>query len=441
MNKKFETSNTSSENLEFPVPDHSLWIKILVGMALGVGVGLILSPHGMAIVNPETANDLAAWIKLPGVLFLGLIQMVIIPLVLCSIILGITQSGELDFIKTMGVRVILYFICTTIIAVTIGMSIAYLINPGEYIDQDLVQSFQAEQILINEQASQKVFDDLTVPDRITNLIPTNVFGAIVEKNLLQIVIAAMIAGIALVSISSVTAKPLIRLCEAGQAVSMHIIGWAMVIAPYAVFGLICDITIKLGLDSLASMGVYMATVIAGLLSMVMVYTLIAVFIGRQNPIAFFKSIKETQLLAFSTSSSAATMPFTMSCAESRLGVSPKVSRFVIPLGATINMDGTALYQVVATIFLVQIFGDVSGIELSTTDLILLIMTTVGASIGTPATPGVGIVVLATILTSIGLNPAAVGLILGVDRILDMCRTTVNVTGDLTASIVMNRFMK
>ena len=222
---------------------------------------------------------------------------------------------------------------------------------------------------------------------------------------------------------------------------MKIIGWAMMIAPYAVFGLLCDITIKLGFDAIASMGVYVGTVIAGLICMIIVYGLIVFLVARKNPLSFFKSIKEVQLLAFSTSSSAATMPFTMSCAETRLAIPAKVSRFVVPLGATINMDGTAMYQVIAAIFLLQIFGDAQGVELSNTDLILLIITIVGASIGTPATPGVGIVVLATILSGIGLNPVAVGLILGVDRILDMCRTSVNVTGDLTATVVMNRFVK
>ncbi len=428
-------------NSELPKFDNHLWIKILIGMAIGIGVGLTLSPHGLAIVEPEISSLLASWIKLPGIFFLGIIQMVVIPLILCSIVLGITQSGELTFLKKIGIRVVLYFVCTTIVAVTIGMTLANIINPGNFIDQELVQNFQVEQTTAAEGSGQQTFDSLTIPDRISNMIPTNIAGAVVEKNLLQIVISAMVFGVALLSIPAASAKPVLNLCESGQAVSMKIVGWAMTIAPYAVFGLLCDITIKLGFGAIAGMGMYMATVIIGLICMMVAYGVIATVIGKQNPITFFKAIKETQLLAFSTSSSAATMPFTLSCAETRLGVSPKVSRFVVPLGATINMDGTALYQVVAAIFLIQIFGDASGIELTTVGMVMLIMTTVGASIGTPATPGVGIVVLATILTSIGLDPAAVGFILGVDRILDMCRTSVNVTGDLTASVVMNRFMK
>ncbi len=421
----------------------NLWVHILIGMVLGVVLGLALSPHGFALVDKEVSSLLASWLKLPGTFFLGMIQMVVIPLVLCSIILGVTQSGELGFLKKMGVRIILYFVVTTTLAISIGISLVSVIQPGNYIDPALVESFRQEQPLqASGQAAEniKMLQNLTVPERIANLIPVNVPHAVVERNLLQIVIAAMVIGIAIVSLPSNVIRPITDLCVSGQAIAMTVIGWAMAIAPYAVFGLLCDITIKLGFGALAGMGMYMATVILGLLCVVFMYLIIASVIGRKNPIEFIRSVKETQLLAFSTSSSAATMPFTLSCAEEKLDVSPKVARFVVPLGATINMDGTALYQAIAALFLVQVFGAVSGVELSTTDIVLLMVTTVGASIGTPAMPGVGIIVLSTILVGIGIHPAAVGFILGVDRILDMCRTTVNVTGDLTASVVMEQWL-
>ncbi len=437
MSKESEEHIDNALHSPFP---KNLWVKILVGMFAGVVVGLLISPYGFGIVDKDVSSILATWIRLPGTFFLGMIQMVVIPLILCSIILGITQSGELGFLKKIGLRVILYFITTTIIAISIAMLLVHTINPGKYIDQELIQSFQVEQEFSGDN-SAKTFENLTIPQRIENLIPTNIPNAVIEKNLLQIVIAAMIVGVALVTMPKATAQPILSLSVSGQALSMKVIGWAMIIAPYAVFGLICDITIKLGFTALLGMGMYMATVIAGLLLMVFVYILIAKFIGGYGVFDFLKAIRATQLLAFSTSSSAATMPFTLACAEENLKIPPKIARFVIPLGATINMDGTALYQAVAAIFLVQIFGAAAGVELSTADMILLMVTTVGASIGTPATPGVGIVVLATILTSIGIPPAAVGFILGVDRILDMCRTSVNVTGDLTASIVMNKWLK
>ncbi|MGH1403431.1 MAG: dicarboxylate/amino acid:cation symporter [Alphaproteobacteria bacterium] len=417
-----------------------LWLKILIGMLVGVIVGLLLSPYGGALVDSDTAYQLAAWLKLPGVFFLGMIQMVVIPLILCSIILGITQSGEIEFLKKIGWRIVAYFIGTTTIAIIIGIGLVNVIKPGTFIDPSLVQNFQEEMLLQNV-SEVKTFEDLTIPQRISNIIPVNVPGAMVERNLLQIVVAAMIVGIALLTMPSASTKPVIDLCISGQGIAMTVIGWAMKIAPFAVFGLLCDIMIKLGVGALAGMGMYMLTVIAGLLAMACVYVLIVMLIGRYDPIRFIKGAKEAQLLAFSTSSSAATMPFTLSCVEENMGADPKIARFVVPLGATINMDGTALYQAVAALFLVQVFGVVSGVELSNTDIVLLMITTVGASIGTPATPGVGIVVLATILTGIGLHPAAVGFIFGVDRILDMCRTTVNVTGDMAATIVMQRWLK
>ncbi len=417
----------------------SLWVKILIGMMGGIAAGLVLSPHGVGIAGNDLPFMLASWVKLPGIFFLGMIQMVVIPLVLCSIILGITQSGELSFRKKMGIRIVFYFIFTTSVAITIGVALASIIQPGNFIDPQLIANFHQDNLVAGAQVN--TFEDLTIPERISNLIPVNVAGAVVEKNLLQIVIAAMIVGIALVTMAPKNAAPIIQLCQSGQEVAMTVIGWAMRIAPYAVFGLLCDIVIRLGMGALFGMAMYMATVIIGLLSMICVYFLIVMVIGKYNVFKFIAGIRDAQLLAFSTSSSAATMPFTLACAEERLDVDPKISRFVVPLGATINMDGTALYQAVAALFLVQIFGAGAGVELSRMDLVLLMVTTVGASIGTPATPGVGIVVLATILTSIGIPPAAVGFILGVDRILDMCRTTVNVTGDLTATVVMQRWLK
>ncbi len=418
--------------------DKTLWIRIIIGMVLGIALGLVLSPHGLAIVTPDTSTLIAPWVKLPGVFFLGLIQMVVIPLVLCSIVLGITQSGELEFVQKIALRLVLYFVCTTFIAISIGMILVHTINPGKYIDPVLVQSFESSSLQTEEQPT---FEDLTIPDRISNLIPTNIASDIVQKNLLQIVIAAMILGAALLTLPETTARPVKDLCESGQALSMRIIGWAMVLAPYAVFGLLCEITIKLGFSALVGMGMYMLTVIIGLLCMMAVYIAIATIVTKRSPLWFLGAIKETQLLAFSTSSSAATMPFTLTCAEEKLNVSAKITRFTIPLGATINMDGTAMYQAIAAVFLVQVFGAASGVELSAAELAVLMLTTIGASIGTPATPGVGIVVLATILTGIGINPAAIGFILAVDRVLDMCRTTVNVTGDLTATLVMKKILK
>ncbi len=418
------------ESSHFIIDQH-LWIKILIGMALGVATGMALSPAGLLIATQDTAFAVGEWLALPGVLFLGLIKMVIVPLVICSIILGIAESGSLEFLGRMGLRIIPYFILTTAIAVTIGIVLVQIINPGAVIDPALVQGAMEKGI-----NTTHTFSDLTIPQRIANIIPENPAKARLNRDMLQIVIASILVGVAMITVPQSTIKPFKDLCVSGQVLSMKIISWAMVIAPYAVFGLLCNITIRMGFDALISVGLYAATVLAGLGCMMLVYLFIAHTIGRFSPRAFLGGIKEAQLLAFSTSSSAATMPFSIQAAEEQLHVRPEISRFVVPLGATINMDGTALYQAVAAVFLCQVFQ----IDLSLSETILLILTTIGASIGTPATPGVGLVVLATILSGLGVPAEGIALIIGVDRILDMCRTTVNVTGDLTATAVMNKIV-
>ncbi|MCB9990779.1 MAG: dicarboxylate/amino acid:cation symporter [Rhodospirillales bacterium] len=432
--KQSARGKSLSESTQFMISQH-LWLRILAGMVLGIITGLLLSPSGFALVEANMAFTIGEWIKLPGVVFLGLIQMVIVPLVICSIILGIAESGSMEMIRRLGLRIIPYFITTTVIAISIGMALVHIIHPGTAIDPAL-----AEMSLASGAAADSIpshtFNDLTIPQRIANLIPTNPAKAELERNMLQIVIASMLAGLALLGIEDKTAKPFKDLCIAGQVLSMKIISWGMVIAPFAAFGLLGNITIRIGADALVSVGLYMVTVLTALACMMAVYLLIVKLFSDFNIRQFVSGIREAQLIAFSTSSSAATMPVSIQCAEEKLDIRPDVSRFVIPLGATINMDGTALYQAVAAVFLCQVFG----VDLSPGELVLLMMTTVGASIGTPATPGVGIVVLATILVGIGVPAEGIALIIGVDRILDMCRTTVNVTGDLTASAVMQKWL-
>lgn len=420
---------------------HNLWLKILIGMGLGIFLGLLLSPENydllakFGMADTLSADTFGEWIALPGVIFLGLIQMVIVPLVLCSIILGVAENGDITSVKKLGLRIVPYFLMTTAVAITIGIFLVSTFQPGAIMDQSVVSNMM-EDVTANDGGQTQTFDNLTIPQRIENMIPTNPAKAQVEKNMLQIVIAAILVGIALLGIPKKTGKPLMDLCVAGQILSMKIIGWAMMIAPIAVFGLLCDITIKLGYDALQSLGMYVVTVLAGLGCMMMVYLLIVKILANRPVGAFMSGIREAQLIAFSTSSSAATMPISIQAAEEKLHIKEDVSRFVIPLGATINMDGTAMYQAIAALFLCQVFG----IDLTMGETVLLLLTTVGASIGTPATPGVGIVVLATILLGIGVPPEGIALIIGVDRLLDMCRTTVNVTGDLTATTVMHRWM-
>lgn len=409
--------------------DRNLWLKILIGMGLGIGLGLLLSPTSMALVDEMTALEIGEWVALPGVIFLGLLTMIVIPLIICSIVLGVTASGDLGFLKKTGLKLIIYFVITTFISIVIGVMVVQAINPAQYISNSFV-----EQTMASTDAPSEIFDELSVPQRIANMLPVNFTEASLDRNMIQIVIFSFFLGIIMLTLPKSRTKIFSDLCEFGQDACMKVIEWAMKLAPYAVFGLICNITIQIGFDTVAGVGAYMLSVLIGLLSMFGVYLIIVTCIAKRNPLEFMRSIRNTQIFAFSTSSSAATMPFTLKAAEENLGVDPKISRFVIPIGATINMDGTALYQAAAALFLCSLFG----VELSTGEIFLLMLTTVGASIGTPATPGVGIIVLATILSGIGVPPEGIGIILGVDRILDMCRTTLNVSGDLVASTVMDR---
>ncbi len=409
-----------------------LWLQILLAMCSGLFIGILLSAEGGAAVSSETSLIIASWLKLPGTIFLNLIQMVVIPLIMSSIITGISSSGSTDYLKNVGLRIFPYFLCTTTIAVTIGLTIAMLIKPGNYIEADIVEVGTS-----SIEANVNAMDQSTVPDRIAALIPANFAEANVNQNMLQVVIFSIIIGVAIMTLSSERKRTLLSIADAIQDVALKVVSWAMLLAPLAVFGLLADITIRVGYEAIIGMSVYVGTVILGLMLLLVVYLLIVKLATNSSLSLFVKSVRDVQLLAFSTSSSAAVMPLSIKTAIEKLGVKPAISKFIVPLGATINMDGTALYQVVAALFLTQVYG----VDLTSGEIVLLVVTTVGASIGSPSTPGVGIVILAAILQNIGIPPSGVALIIGVDRILDMCRTTINVTGDLTACVVMNNWLE
>lgn len=410
-----------------------LWFQVIVGMFLGIGVGLLLSPTAFALVPENIAFAIAPWVALVGNIFLALIQMIVVPLVMSSIILGVTSAGNPQVLKNLGLKIAPYFLFTTIVAVFIGICVSYLIQPGNFVSSEMISQIVDTQIVLKESYSLK---EISIPDMIVQLIPINTVKERLDGNILAFVILAIFVGVALMSMKEDVAKPLKDLAKSLQAFSLTVVRWAMKIAPYAVFGLLCNITIQIGFDAISSMSMYLFTVILGLFLLLCFYLIIVYLASKMKPLDFLKKIREVQLMAFSTSSSAAVMPLSMKTAEEKLHIPETISKFVIPLGATINMDGTALYQVCAAIFLTQLFG----IDLDLIAIIILAITTVGASIGAPSTPGVGIIILATILQGLGVPAEGVALILGVDRILDMCRTTINVTGDLTATIVMKKLL-
>jgi len=407
-----------------------LWLQVLVAMVLGITTGILIGPS-VGLIPADYVTPLTSWLALPGYLFLALIQMIVIPLVVASIILGMSSSESTAQLRSTGVRTGLFFLGTTVAAVVIGLVVASLIKPGLYIDTaglgDLARpATQAA-------ASAPAIGMAELPTRIAEVIPANPLRAGLEQNMLQVVVFALLIGVALVSMPRTQARPLLELLAAVQELSMVVVRWAMYLVPFAVFGLLVQLAARLGIDALLGMGLYVLTVIFGLALVLLMYLAILWVATKRTPLPFLKAIRDVQLLAFSTSSSAAVMPLTIQTAENRLNVSTASARFVIPLGTTINMAGTALYQVVATLFLAQVFA----IDIGLSGLILVVFLAVGASIGSPGTPGIGIVILSMLLGSVGVPTAGIALIIGVDRILDMFRTTINVTGDLVASCVMD----
>lgn len=412
-----------------------LWLQVLIGMILGIATGMAIGPT-TGWIDPGLGKTLGDWLALPGRLFLTLIQMIVIPLVIASIIRGLASGESLEQLRSTGLRVMAYFIATTAIAVSVGIAMAVLIQPGLHIDRSALELGLAAVPPVAAPAP----DGLTferLPERIVALLPSNPLDAMLSANMLQVVVFALIFGTALVILPAQQARPLLDLLGSLLAVCMTIVRWAMWLAPFAVFGLLAQLTARIGLDAVLGMGVYVATVLAGLLLMFGLYLLIVSLFTTRSALHFLGASRELLLLAFSTSSSAAVMPLTLRVAEERLGVRASIANFVIPLATTINMNGTALYQGVAALFLAQVFG----VDISFGEMLLIVLVSVGAAIGSPATPGVGIVILAMVLTSVGIPAAGIALILGVDRILDMSRTAINVAGDLVACMLAERWQQ
>ncbi|MDF1628343.1 MAG: dicarboxylate/amino acid:cation symporter [Alcanivoracaceae bacterium] len=407
-----------------------LWLQVLVAMFFGIVTGIVIGPSG-GLLEPVSAQLVGSWLAVPGYLFLALVQMIVVPLVIASIILGMTSSGDMQELRSIGWRTAVFFLATTLVAVMIGLAVALLIKPGEYISAAMLP-----EAAIVAEAQAQAPSLVELPAQIIAIIPTNPLQASVEQNMLQVVIFAIFVGIALATMTTKRAQPLIDLFGAVQEVSMVVVRWAMYLVPLAVFGLMAQLTARTGLDALLGMGVYVTTVLLGLLIAFAFYLTLYALWCRSSPRVFLRDSRDVLLLAFSTSSSAAVMPLTMRTAEEKFAVQKSVSRFVIPLGTTINMAGTALYQVVATLFLAQVFQ----VDVGLSGLLLVVVLAVGASIGSPGTPGIGIVILSMLLGTVGIPAEGIALIIGVDRILDMSRTTLNVSGDLIAASIINRYV-
>lgn len=407
-----------------------LWLKVIIGLVLGAALGICLNPS-TGFVSEETSGSIASWLDLPGNIFMKLIHMIMIPLIFTSIISGIVSNVN-DNLKTFGLSLAGYFLFTTAVAISLGVVVALLFRPGQFIAER--GGFAATDTDTNtDSPPAQMFTN--IPESISNLIPSNPLESILTGEMLSIVIFTLIIGVAITQLKKTTVNPMIRFVEAIQKICMVIVGWAMRLVPYAVFGLMAALLSRTGIGVLMGLGYYMLVVLAGLAMLLVFYLIVIAVLGRTNPFKFLGKIKEPQLLAFSTASSAAVMPLSMKTADEKLGVSSNISDFVIPIGATVNMDGTALFQCVTVLFMAQGYG----IDLSVMNVLLITVTVVAASIGTPAVPGGGVIVLASVLKSSGIPTEGLLIIIGIDRVLGMFRTAVNVTGDLTAAIVFNRW--
>jgi Na+/H+-dicarboxylate symporter len=412
--------------------DGKLWLQVLIGLFLGLVTGIAIGP-GAGLVEVETGVIIGNWLAFPGKLFLASIQMIVIPLVFASIVTGLTGGGSTEQLRTLGVTVGAFFVVSTGIAAAVGIALAIWIKPGSYLSITSDIDVTGETVPVAEKVSLVQ----QLPEMVVGLIPSNPLNAMVEGQMVQIVLFAFVFGLALLSMAHDKSRPLLELLGALQEVCMSIVRWAMLLAPYAVFGLMAQLTSRTGWQTLIGLSVYVLTVIAGLITLLAAYLLFLRLVSGERPLQFLGKARELMLLAFSTSSSAAVMPLSMKTAVEKFGVRESVAKFVIPLGATVNMNGTALYQAVAAVFLAQVYQ----IDLNVGAMALIVMSAVGASIGSPATPGVGIVILAGILVSIGVPASGIALIIGVDRLLDMSRTSINVSGDLVAAIFAERILR
>lgn len=393
-----------------------LTTKILIGLGLGAMTGLILN-----IFSPELFSVLDKFLFTPlGKIFINLISMLVVPIVLFSIILGTAGLGDPKKLGRIGLKTVTYFLATTAIAIVIGISLAYLIKPG------LMGEFDTSG------AEFKAEKAPSVSETFLNLIPTNPFEALTTGNMLQVIIFALFIGIALTALGTKT-KGVLNLVEQGNDIMMYLVGLVMKFAPYGTFGLIATAIGSQGIGAIKAMGVYMLVVVLALIiHAVLTYGSSVYLFARKSPLWFFKGFSPAMGVAFSTSSSNATLPVSMETAQKNLRVPESVSSFVQPLGATINMDGTAIMQGVATIFIAQVYG----VDLTLAELGTVVITAVLASIGTAGVPGVGLIMLAMVLQSVGLPVEGIGLILGIDRLLDMARTAVNITGDAACAVIV-----
>ena len=409
-----------------------LHTKILLGLLLGAALG---TSANVFAHNPPWVQWFATNVASPvGQIFLRLLLMTVIPLVFCSIVLGVAGLGDIRKVGRVGIRSISYFLISTAISATIGIVLVNAARPGEGLPpalrDQLMAAYQSQVQGLQAGGPSKFGVDMLV-----NFFPRNPIQAAASMDMIGLIVFSLIFGAALTLIPEEKAKPVIRVLDAVGEAIVKIIGMAMRLAPYGVFGLIFYVTSRLGLDIVRKLGAYVVVVILGLLlhGLGSLSVLVRVA-GGLRPTVFFSRIRDSVVTAFSTSSSNATLPTNIAVAEQELKIPPEIAGFVLPLGSTMCMNGTALFEGVTVLFLAQLFG----ISLDLPTQIVVIVMSVITAVGAAGVPGGSLPLLMVVLGSVGVPPEGIGVVLGVDRILDMCRTTVNVVGDLTAAVYVAR---
>ncbi len=384
----------------------------LLGVILGAIAGFYL---------PEILKDL----KIVGEVFLGLLRMIIVPLVFTSVFIAMLGLGDIARFRDMGLKTVAYYVVTTSLAVLTGLLIVSLVQPGK------------ENELIHEVEKIRDIKKLTLEDVIWNIIPTNPIKSFTDGKVLQIIFFAVLLGLATLAIKKEKMIHVFNLFDGLNDGLINLTRWIVKLTPIGVFSLVGYMVASMGPSVLLSLWKYVLAVVLGLsFHAILTLPLIAFLFGRYNPYRYFLQVREAPLLAFSTASSAATLPVSMQVAEERGGVKKETAGFVLPLGATINMDGTALYESIAAVFIANLYG----IELGVSEMLMIFLTATLASIGAAAIPGAGLVMLTLVLSSVGIPLEGIGVIVAVDRFLDMLRTAVNVWGDLNGAKIINRFI-
>lgn len=410
-----------------------LYTKILIGLVAGAVVGAVANLGGITPLQ-----NLLGQVEILGTAFINLITMIVIPLVVASLLVGTASLGDLRKLGRIGGKTLAYYMLTTAVAVTIGLALANVIKPGSGVSEET-------RVELTERYGGDAASRMDIADNapswqetLLRIIPRNPVRAAADMDLLPLIFFTICFGAAITVLTTERRDAVLGFFHGINDASMVLINWIMELAPYAVFVLIGSVVANFGFDLLQSLAKYTLVVVFGLLLHAFgTYGLILRFFAKLNPARFYPRIAAAPLLAFSTSSSNATLPLTIETAEEKVGVSNEVASFVLPLGATINMDGTALYQAVAVMFIAQIYG----VDLALADQLIIVLTATLASVGAAGVPSAGIITLIIVLNSVGMGEhvqAGIALILGVDRILDMIRTSVNVTGDLTCSAVIAR---